>query len=76
MKEMTDEEAIYWDNYYTENTVMPDLTQPGYFARNYGMPIILDSETTCNLTAYAKTVRKSPSEIIAEMVREKIAVGA
>jgi len=76
MKEMTDEEAVYWDNYYTENTVMPDLSKPGYFSRKYGMAITLDPETTHTLTAYAGTVCKSPAEIIAEMVREKIVASA
>jgi hypothetical protein len=41
MKEMTDKEAERLDKYYTENTVMPDLSKPGYFSRKYGMPIIL-----------------------------------
>ena len=75
MKEMTDEEADYWDKYYTENTVMPDLGRPGYFARKYGMTITLDPETTRSLVDYAENVHKSPAEIIAAMVREKIAIG-
>jgi hypothetical protein len=29
---MTDREAEYWDDYYTQNTIMPDLSKPGYFA--------------------------------------------
>jgi hypothetical protein len=33
IKEMTDEEAEYWDDYYTKNTIMPDPDKPGYFAR-------------------------------------------
>ncbi|MDR3342172.1 MAG: hypothetical protein LBT14_05175 [Treponema sp.] len=33
MKEMTDQEAEYWDDYYTKNTIMPDPDKPGYFAR-------------------------------------------
>jgi len=71
---MTEEEAEYWDDYYTKNTIMPDLSKPGYFARKYGMVIPLDPETTLKLTIYAKTVHKSPAEIIAEMVNEKISV--
>jgi len=74
--EMTDEEAVYWDDNYTKNTVMPDLTKPGYFSRKYGMVITLDPETSRALTVYAGTVCKSPAEIIAEMVREKIAASA
>jgi hypothetical protein len=72
---MTEEEAVNWDDYYTKNTIMPDLSKPGYFARKYGMAIVLDPETTCKLTVYAKTVNKSPAEIIAQMVKEKIVAG-
>jgi predicted transcriptional regulator len=54
---------------------MPDLNKPGYFARKYGMAVTLDPETTRTLTNYAQTVHKTPVAIIAEMVREKIAVG-
>jgi NAD-specific glutamate dehydrogenase len=74
-RKMTEEEAKYWDEYYTKNTIMPDLSKPGYFARKYGMAITLDPETTLRLTTYADTVHKSPAEIIAEMVKEKISVG-
>jgi len=72
---MTEEEAEYWDEYYTKNTIMPDLSKPGYVTRKYGMSIILDPETTRTLTIYAETVHKNPAEIIAEMVKEKIPVG-
>jgi hypothetical protein len=76
IREMTDTEAVYWDDYYTDNTVMPDLAKPGYFSNKYGMAITLDPETTRTLTVYAGTVCKSPAEVIAEMVREKIAASA
>ena len=70
---MTEKEAEYWDEYYTKNTIMPDLSKPGYFSRKYGMAVNLDPETTSTLTEYAERVHKTPTEIIAEMVREKIA---
>lgn len=70
---MTENEAAYLDDYYTKNTIMPDLNKPGYFAHKYGMNVILDPETTKTLTCYAETVHKTPAVIIAEMVREKIA---
>jgi len=72
---MTEKEAEYWDDYFTKNAIMPDLNKPGYFARKYGMAVTLDPETTRTLTTYAETVHKTPAVIIAEMVREKIAVG-
>jgi hypothetical protein len=76
MKEMTDDEAEYWDEYFTQNTIMPDLGKPGYFARKYGMAVTLDPETTRTLADYAETIHKTPAEIIAEMVRERLAASA
>jgi hypothetical protein len=71
---MTEEEADTLDEYYTKNTVMPEMNKPGFFARKYGMSVKLDPETTCTLADYAETVHKTPAEIIGELVREKIAV--
>ena len=71
MEIMTDEEAEYWDEYFTKNTIMPDLNKPGFFARKYGMSVKLDPETTCTLAAQADVVHQTPAEIIADLVREK-----
>lgn len=71
---MTDEEADYWDEYFTANTIMPDLTKPGFFACKYGMTVKLDPETTRFLADRAEATHKTPAEIIGELVREKIAV--
>ena len=73
MKEMTDEEADYWDEYFTKNTIMPELGKLGFFARKYGMTVKLDPETTRFLADQAEATRKTPAEIIGEMVRERIA---
>ena len=86
MKEMTEEEADYWDGYYTKNTIMPepsaeaagrgsppDLSKPGYFSRKYGMAVKLDPETTRTLAAQAEAIHQTPAEIIANLVREKFA---
>jgi len=69
---MTDEEADYWDEYFTKNTIMPDLTKPGFFARKYGMTVKLDPETTRFLADEAEATHRTPSEIISDLVREKI----
>jgi hypothetical protein len=66
-------EEEYWDDYYTKNTIMPDLNKPGYFARKYGMSIKLDPETSRVIAAHAETARKTPAEIIAELVRKEMA---
>ena len=72
---MTEEEAEYWDEYYTNNTIMPDTNKPGFFAHKYGMTVKLDPETTQFLVKQAESTQKTPSQIISELVREKIAVG-
>ena len=74
MKEMTEEEAEYWDEYFTKNTIMPDLSKPGFFARKYGMTVKLDPETTRFLIAQAEATKKTFSEIISELVKEKISL--
>jgi len=74
MNKMTDEEAEYWDEYFTKNTIMPDTGKPGFFARKYGMTVRLDPETTKFLAEQAEVTHKTFSEIIGELVREKIAV--
>jgi len=74
MSDMTEEEADYWDEYFTKNTIMPDFNKPGFFARKYGMTVKLDPETTRLLASQAEATHKSFSEIIGELVREKIAV--
>jgi len=71
---MTDEEAEYWDEYFTKNTIMPNPNKPGFFARKYGMTVKFDPETTRFLAAQSESTQKSISEIIGELVREKIAV--
>ena len=71
MKEMTEEEAEYWDEYYTNNTIMPDLSKPGYFSQKYGISVKLDPKTTCTLATQAQSVHQTPAEIIADLVREK-----
>jgi hypothetical protein len=69
MAHMTEEEADYWDEYYTKNTVMPDMSKPGFFARKYGMSVKLDPETTRILAERAEAKHKTPAEIIGEMVQ-------
>jgi hypothetical protein len=74
MKDLTDEEYDALDEYFTNNTVMPDMSKPGFFARKYGMTVKLDPETTRFLADQAEATHKTFSEIISELVKEKIAV--
>jgi hypothetical protein len=77
MAHMTDEEADYWDEYYTKNP--PKVSgdgKSGFFVKHRGNIIILDDLSASYLHARAAGSHKTPSEIISDMVREKIAAAA
>ena len=76
MNDLTDEEYDALDEYYTKNTIMPDMTRPGFFARKYGMTVKLDPETTRALADRAEITHKTPPQIIGELVRERLSVTA
>ena len=62
MKDLTDEEYDALDEYFTNNTnntVMPDMSKPGFFARKYGMTVKLDPETTRFLADQAEATHKT-----------------
>ena len=74
MARMTDEEADYWDEYYTKNP--PKVSgdgKSGFFVKHRGNIVILDDLSAAYLHARAEGSHKTPSEIIGEMVREKVA---
>jgi hypothetical protein len=74
---MTNEEADYWDEYYTKNP--PRVSgdgKKGLFVKHKGSVVILDDLSATYLRARSEGSHKTPSEIIGELVREKIAAGA
>jgi hypothetical protein len=72
MADMTDEEYDALDELWTKNTPKVNFARPGIFARTYGMPVILDPETTRTLAAYAEAVHRTPAQIIGELVRKEL----
>ena len=73
MPDMTDEEYDALDELLTKTT--PRLTNiPGIFARQRALLNALDEVTANYILTKAEAFHKTPSEIIGEMVREKIAV--
>jgi hypothetical protein len=75
MPKMTDEEADALDELLTRTT--PKLTNiPGVFARQRALLASLDDVAANYILTRAETSHKTPSEIIGELVREKIAVNA
>jgi hypothetical protein len=71
--EMTDEEAEYWDDYYTKNPPKVDPARNGGFAKKSFRMVALDSLSEDYLLTRAIATHKTPTEIIGELVREKIA---
>ena len=72
LKDMTEEEAEYWDEYYTNNTIIPNMNKPGFFTCKYGMTVKLDPEVTRFLIDRAEAMNKTPNEVINELLHEKI----
>jgi hypothetical protein len=73
MKEMTDQEADYWDEYYTKNPPTVDPNKNGGFAQKTFRMVALDRLSEDYLLTKAIATHKTPTEIIGELVREKIA---
>ena len=73
MKEMTDEEADALDEFYTKNPPNVDPSRNGGFAKKSFRLVALDSLSEDYLFTRAIATHKTPTEIIGEMVREKIA---
>ena len=80
MAEMTDEEYDALDEYYTKNP--PKLSgdgKSGFFARHQEQGstlVFLDHVSATWLRVKAEAAHKTPTDIIAELVREKIAAAA
>jgi len=73
MARMTEEEAYYWDDYYTKNPPKPGPNGTGFFTqRKAALSITVDSETANYLTAKAFADHKTPAQIVSEMVRKEL----
>jgi len=75
MARMTDEEADYWDEYYTKNPPVPGPNGTGFFTRQRkaARSVTIDDLSADWLMTKAIATQKTPAEIIGEMVRERIA---
>jgi len=74
---MTEEEAARLDEYYTNNPIETDPARPGIFSRmkQESTPIFVDEFTARYLTAKAIATKRTPTEVISDMVRSEIASG-
>ncbi|GHT77672.1 hypothetical protein FACS1894130_02790 [Spirochaetia bacterium] len=76
MAQMTDEEADYWDEYYTKNPPKIDPTKKGtgFFTqrKTLGRTITIDTLSADYLTIKAIATHKTPAEIIGELIRKEL----
>ncbi|MDR1219428.1 MAG: hypothetical protein LBK73_07455 [Treponema sp.] len=75
MKEMTDEEVGYWDEFFTRNPPKVDPAKKGgYFTRQRGLLDMLDKGVADYILTRAGDSHQTPAQIIGELVRKEIAV--
>ncbi|AEF84675.1 hypothetical protein TREPR_1409 [Treponema primitia ZAS-2] len=75
MAAMTDEEADALDELWTRTT--PKLSgKPGYYTTHMAHTMVVDNLTAQWVDAMSEKTHKSATEIISELVREKIAASA
>ena len=75
MPRMTNEEAEALDELVTKNP--PKVSgdgKSGFFMKHKGNIVILDDVSATWLRVTSESTHKSPSELVNEMVREKMAV--
>ena len=80
MARMTEEEAAYWDDYYTRNPPTPGPNGTGFFsqrkaalAAQSALSITVDSVTANYLTTKAAADHKTPADIVGELVQKELA---
>jgi len=73
MKEMTDEEADALDEYYTRHPARVDPQKNGGFAKRSFRLVAVDGLAEDYLFTRASAERKTPGEIITDLVRAQIA---
>ncbi|MDR2607461.1 MAG: hypothetical protein LBC57_03635 [Treponema sp.] len=74
MTDMTDEEAEALDEYFTRNLPKIDPSNKGGVTTRSGFRMVaLDRVSEDYLLTMALATRKSPTEIISELIRKQIA---
>jgi len=74
MIDITEEEADALDEYFTKNLPKVDPSKGGITTRQGFRMVALDSISEDYLFTMALATKKTPTELIGDMVRERIAV--
>jgi hypothetical protein len=72
---MTDQEAEYWDEYYTKNPPVPGPNGSGFFTRRRkaARSVTIDDLSADWLMTKAIAAHKTPADIISDLVQREIA---
>ncbi|GMO48772.1 MAG: hypothetical protein Pg6C_11430 [Treponemataceae bacterium] len=73
MAKMTDQEADYWDEYFTHNPPKLGPNGSGWLSRREARLLGMDDMAVNYLTAKAEAAHTSVGQVINELVREKVA---
>jgi hypothetical protein len=74
---MTEEEADALDEYYTANPPKVKTgVKGGFFTEHTDHMVILDDLSSSYIRSMAEATDKTPTQIVGEMVRQKLALSA
>ena len=73
MPDMSEDEATRLDELYTMTTPKVDINKPGVFAERKNMAIVLDDFSVRYLLSRMLITKKSPSELISDLIRKELA---
>jgi hypothetical protein len=77
MTEMSDEEADYWDELFTQNPPKVDPNRKGgFFTRQRELLDVLDRAAADYIINRAHQSQKLPAQVIGDLVLEKITASA
>ena len=69
---MSEQEAERLDDLYTKTTPTVNPDKPGIFARQKDMVVVLDEFSSRYLSSKMLATKRTPSELISEMVHKEI----
>jgi len=73
MAQMTDEEADYWDEYFTKNPPKVDPSKKGgYFTQQRELLNVLNQVSADYILSRSMSTKKLPAQIIDEMVQQQM----
>jgi hypothetical protein len=77
MQEMTDEEADYWDEFFTQNPPQVDpAKQGGYFTRQRELLDVLDKAAADYVLTRAEAGHVTPAQVIGALIRKEMTAPA